>query len=76
VAVSGRAECLSVEPDIDRAIKYIKQRNPAFSPASNRTWIDSWGHGEAIAIYRIAREHISGRATDGANAHNIHSLTN
>ncbi|WP_310410943.1 pyridoxamine 5'-phosphate oxidase family protein [Chamaesiphon sp. OTE_8_metabat_110] len=59
VVVSGRAECLSVEPDIvgvasrneNRAIKYIKQRNPAFSPASNRTWIDSWGHGEAIAIY-------------------------
>jgi uncharacterized protein len=76
VVVSGRAECLSVEPDIDRAINFIKQRNPTFSPASNRTWIDSWGHGEAIAIYRIECDRMSGRMTEGASNRQVQSLSN
>lgn len=76
VVVSGRAECLSVEPDADRAINFIKQRNPAFTPASNRTWIDSWGHGEAIAIYRIECEQMSGRMADGASNPRAQSLSN
>ncbi len=53
VIVAGRAERLTEQQDIDRAMQFIKERNPALSPAINRTWIDSWGRAEAIAIYRI-----------------------
>jgi uncharacterized protein len=51
-------------------VKFIKERNPALSPAINRTWLDSWGRAEAIAIYRIYQSEMTGRTTDGASSLN------
>ncbi len=46
----------------------IKERNPTLSPAINRTWIDSWGRAEVIAIYRIHSSEMTGRTTDGISS--------
>lgn len=66
--VTGRAERITEQQDIDRAMQFIKERNPALSPAINRTWIDSWGRAEVIAIYRIYPGEMSGRTTDGVSS--------
>jgi len=34
-------------------MQLVKKDNPTLSPAINRTWIDSWGRVEVMAIYRI-----------------------
>ena len=68
VIVIGRAERITEQQDIDRAMQFIKERNPALSPAINRTWIDSWGRAEVIAIYRIYPDEMSGRTTDGVSS--------
>jgi uncharacterized protein len=46
----------------------LKERNPMLSPAINRTWVDSQGRAEAIAIYRIHETEMSGRTTDGVSS--------
>lgn len=68
VIVTGRAERLTLQQDIDHAMQFIKERNPTLSPAINRTWIDSWGRAEVIAIYRIYPGEMSGRTTDGVSS--------
>ncbi len=68
VIVTGRAERLAEQQDIDRAMQFIKERNPKLSPAINRTWIDSWGRAEVIVIYRIYPGEMSGRTTDGVSS--------
>jgi uncharacterized protein len=68
VIVTGQAEHLKAQPDVDRAMTLIKARNPTLSPALNRTWIDSQGRSEAIAIYRIHAIEMSGRTTDGVSS--------
>ena len=67
VIVTGRAERLTEQQDIDHAMQLIKERNPTLSPAINRTWIDSWGRAEVIVIYRVAPDEMSGRTTDGVS---------
>ncbi|WP_238178458.1 pyridoxamine 5'-phosphate oxidase family protein [Calothrix sp. 336/3] len=68
VIVNGRASRLTEQPEIDRAMNLIKERNTTLSPAINRTWIDAEGRSEAIAIYRIHESEISGRTTDGVSS--------
>lgn len=68
VIVTGRAERLTLQQDIDHAMQFIKERNPTLSPALNRTWIDSWGRGNVIAIYRIHKSEMSGRTTEGVSS--------
>jgi uncharacterized protein len=68
VIVTGQAKHLTEQSDIDRAMKLIKARNPTLSPALNRTWIDSQGRGEDIAIYRIHPIEMTGRMTDGISS--------
>lgn len=68
VIVTGRAEQLTDQQEIDRAMPFIKERNPTLSPAINRTWTDSEGRSEAIAIYRIHPTEMSGRTTDGVSS--------
>ncbi len=68
VVVTGQAQLLTLPADIDRAMQLIKARNPTLSPALNRTWIDSEGRPEAIAIYRIHPIEMSGRMTDGVSS--------
>ena len=68
VIVSGRAERITEQQDVDHAMQLIKDRNPTLSPAINRTWTDSWGRAEVIAIYRIRQGEMSGRTTDGVSS--------
>jgi uncharacterized protein len=68
VVVTGRADRLTEQQDIDQAMQLIKTQNPTLSPALNRTWIDAWGRAEVIAIYRIHPSDISGRTTDGVSS--------
>ncbi len=66
--VNGRADRLTEQQDIDRAMQFIKEHNPTLSPAINRTWIDSWGRAEAIAIYRMHPSEMTGRTTEGVSS--------
>jgi uncharacterized protein len=59
---------LTNQGDIDRVMGLVKAQNPSLSPAINRTWIDSWGRAEIIAIYRIFPGEMSGRTTDGSSS--------
>jgi len=68
VIISGQAELLTQQTEIDQAMHLIKEHNPTLSPALNRTWIDSWGRSEIIAIYRIHTTEMSGRTTDGISS--------
>ena len=68
VIVTGQAERLTEQQDIDRAMQFIKECNPTLSPAINRTWIDGQGRAEAVAIYRIYPSEMSGRTTDGVSS--------
>lgn len=68
VVVTGQAERLTLQQDIDHAMQFIKEHNPTLSPALNRTWIDSWGRGNVIAIYRIHKSKMSGHTTDGVSS--------
>ena len=68
--VNGRALRVTEQEDIDRVMHLVKERNPMLSPAINRTWIDSQGRAEAIAIYRIDASEMSGRTTDGVSSKN------
>jgi uncharacterized protein len=68
VIVMGQAQHLTEKSDIDLAMNIIKEQNPSLSPAVNRTWVDSWGRAEIIAIYRIFPSEMSGRTTDGLSS--------
>ncbi|WP_309738650.1 pyridoxamine 5'-phosphate oxidase family protein, partial [Chamaesiphon sp. OTE_20_metabat_361] len=65
VIISGQAKRLTEQPEISRIWQLIKEINPTLSPALNRTWIDSWGRAEVVAIYRVYPSEMSGRTTDG-----------
>jgi uncharacterized protein len=68
VIVSGQANRLNEKLEIERVKKLIKEINPTLSPALNRTWIDSWGRAEVVAIYRVCPSEMSGRTTDGVSS--------
>jgi uncharacterized protein len=68
VIVSGQAKRLTEKADIERVRKLIKEVNPTLSPALNRTWIDSWGRAEVVAIYHVYPSEMSGRTTDGISS--------
>jgi uncharacterized protein len=68
VIVMGQAQRLTKQINIDRAMSIIKEQNPTLSPAVNRTWVDSWGRAEIIAIYRVFPSEMSGRTTDGVSS--------
>ena len=68
VIVTGQAKRLTEKVEIERVRKLIKEINPTLSPALNRTWIDSWGRAEVVAIYRVYPSEMSGRTTDGVSS--------
>jgi uncharacterized protein len=68
VIVMGQAKHVIEPADIARVMALVKQRDSTLSPAINRTWTDSWGRAEAIAIYRIESGEMSGRTTDGVSS--------
>jgi uncharacterized protein len=71
VIVAGQAKRLTEQLEITRIRKLIKEVNPTLSPALNRTWIDSWGRAEVVAIYRVYPSEMSGRTTDGVSSRMI-----
>jgi uncharacterized protein len=66
--VMGRAKHVTAEPEIDRVMTLVKQRDATLSQAINRTWTDSWGRAEVISIYQIESGQMSGRTTDGVSS--------
>jgi uncharacterized protein len=68
VIVSGQAKRLTEQREITRIWKLIQEQNPTLSPALNRTWIDSWGRAEVVAIYRVYPSEMSGRTTDSVSS--------
>ena len=67
VIVSGQAERLTLQQDIDHAMQFIKEHNPTLSPAINRTWTDAWGRENVVVIYRIRKSEMSRRTTEGVS---------
>lgn len=63
VVVTGRAERLTEQADIDRVTQLAKERNPTLSPAMSRIWIDAWGRENRVAIYRIHPSEVTGNQT-------------
>jgi nitroimidazol reductase NimA-like FMN-containing flavoprotein (pyridoxamine 5'-phosphate oxidase superfamily) len=61
--VSGKAEHITANEEMERAMKLITERNPSLTPAISATQIDTWGRAVGIAIYRITPEVIDGRQT-------------
>ena len=68
VTVTGLAERITEQPEIDRVRKLIKTQNPTLSPAVNRTWTDVWGRENIMALYRIRPTQMNGRTTDGSSS--------
>jgi uncharacterized protein len=68
VIVMGEAQHVTEQPEIDRVMTLVKQRDSTLSPAVNRTWTDSWGRAEVLSIYRIRSGEMSGRTTDGVSS--------
>lgn len=63
VMVIGKAEQLTGNEDMQRAMKLITDRNPSLTPAISATQLDTWGRAVDIALYRITPELIDGRET-------------
>jgi len=49
-------------------MELVKKDNPRLSPAINRTWIDSWGRVEVMAIYGIHPSEMGGGTTEGISS--------
>ena len=63
VMVIGRAVELTLNDDLQRAMKLITERNPSLAPAISATQVDAIGRAVDIALYRITPEVIDGRQT-------------
>lgn len=70
VIITGKAEHIAEQTEIDRVMEFVKSRNPTLSPALNRTWIDAWGRAEEMVLYHIHPTEMSGRTTDGISSKN------
>ncbi|MBD2663044.1 pyridoxamine 5'-phosphate oxidase-related, FMN-binding protein [Richelia sinica FACHB-800] len=68
VTVTGKAEHITEQKEIDRVMEFVKTQNPTLYPAINRTWIDAWGRDETMALYRIHPSEMSGRTTEGVSS--------
>ena len=66
VIATGKAERLTDQEEMERAMQYITKANPTLTPALNKMWIDSWGRASAVTLYRIRPDMMSGRKTLGA----------
>ena len=63
VMVIGRATEITSDEEMQRAMKFITERNPSLTPAISATQLDSIGRAVDIALYRITPEIIDGRQT-------------
>lgn len=63
VIITGQAERLTAEREIDRAMKLIKTVNPKLVPAWSIRWMDDWIRSSVGVVYRITPEIKVGRTT-------------
>jgi nitroimidazol reductase NimA-like FMN-containing flavoprotein (pyridoxamine 5'-phosphate oxidase superfamily) len=63
VMVSGKAEQITSNEEMQKAMKLITERNPSLTPAISATQLDTWGRAVDIALFRITPEIIDGRQT-------------
>lgn len=64
VVVTGRAERLTQQADIDNVKQLVKARNSTtLSPAISRIWIDAWGRENTVAVYCIRPSEVTGNQT-------------
>jgi uncharacterized protein len=63
VTVTGKAERLTRQEEIEHAMQLITLHNPTLTPAINATRIDAWGRANNVLIYRVHPEIIDGRKT-------------
>ena len=63
VMVIGRATEITSDEEMQRAMKFITERNPSLTPAISATQLDSIGRAVDIALYRLTPEIIDGRQT-------------
>jgi len=63
VMVIGRADEITSPEEMQRAMKFITERNPSLTPAISATQVDSLGRAVDFALYRITPEVIDGRQT-------------
>ena len=61
--VIGRATEITEPEEMQRAMKFITERNPSLTPAISATQLDTVGRAVDIALYRITPEIIDGRQT-------------
>ena len=61
--VIGRATEITSDEEMQRAMKFITERNPSLTPAISATQLDSIGRAVDIALYRLTPEIIDGRQT-------------
>jgi len=63
VMVTGKAEQITSNEEMQKAMSLITQRNPSLTPAISATSLDSWGRAVDVALYRIKPEIVDGRKT-------------
>ena len=63
VMVIGKAERITRNEEMQKAMKLITERNPSLTPAISSTELDALGRAIDIALYRITPELIDGRKT-------------
>ena len=63
VMVIGKAEQITKNEEMQRAMKLITERNPSLTPAISATQLDALGRAVDIALYRITPELMDGRQT-------------
>ena len=61
--VTGRAERVNGDEEMERAMQLITERNPTLTPALNETKIGAWKRFNKTAVYRVRPEAIYGRQT-------------
>ncbi|GAB4443489.1 MAG: pyridoxamine 5'-phosphate oxidase family protein [Cyanobacteria bacterium J069] len=66
--VTGRAEQITDESEIDRVMELVKAQNPALSLTVNHSWRDAWGRTEVMALYRIYARELTGRTASGLSS--------
>jgi nitroimidazol reductase NimA-like FMN-containing flavoprotein (pyridoxamine 5'-phosphate oxidase superfamily) len=63
VMVTGRAERVTGDEEMECAMQLITERNPTLTPALNETKIGAWKRTNKVMLYRVRPEAIYGRHT-------------
>ncbi|MDQ1592254.1 MAG: uncharacterized protein QOG71_2881, partial [Pyrinomonadaceae bacterium] len=63
VMVTGRAERVKGDEEMERAMQLITERNPTLTPALNETKVGAWKRSNNTVVYRVRTEAIYGRHT-------------